>query len=283
MNLIRYMSFKRGVESLQNRLFKVLRPLDANDPYEMMGACRGNLKEEVMAQMLSDMRRKWESGKSQGSQYPQYPKWEDVERRVRDHKAYFRKVIMERQTQQCMGRIISFVDASKVNDITDQLMWAHYGEGGNGMRIWFDGARLVTGYSQIFPVKYSIQRPCIDLGSLKTHEINEDWTTFLFDVVLTKSMAWKYECEMRMVISSRAGKGIITEKDGREYILIPSKAIVRVDFGPKGKIADTVNVVKELRKSRDLVHVDFRVATFDEFGYQYQYPKYDDLNTSEGS
>lgn len=283
MNLIRYMSFTRGIESLRSGLFKVLRPLDANDPYEMMGACRGNLREEVITQMLSDMRGKWESGKLNGSQYLQYPKWEDVERRVCDHKAYFRKVIMERQTQQCLGRIISFVDASKVNEITDQLMWAHYGEGGSGVRIWFDEARLITGYSQIFPVKYSIQRPCIDLGSLKTYEINEGWTTFLFDVVLTKSMAWKYECEMRMVISSRAGKDIITEKDDREYISIPPKAIIRVDFGPKGKIADTVSVVKELRQSRDFAHVDFRVATFDEFGYQYQYPKYDDLNAREGS
>ena len=180
MTLIRYRNFKWGMDSLKSGLFKVLRPLDANDPYEMMGACSGKLRQDVEERMLADMHRKWKQSRIVN---PLTPDWDDVACRVRNHASYFMTVIMERRTQQSLNRIMSLVDAHEVDAVTDQLMWAHYGEKGAGVRIWLDSLKLVTQYSQFFTVKYDNMRPCIDLGSLDTYEINEAWNPFLEKVV----------------------------------------------------------------------------------------------------
>lgn len=274
MNLIRYMNRKWGHESIISGLFKVLRPLDANDPYEMMGACRGKLRLDVERRMLNDMHEKWEQCRAVD---PSTPDWHEVERRIRNHESYFRHTIMERLTQQSLNRTMSFVDADKVDAITDQLMWAHYGENGSGFRIWFDSTKLITRHSQIFPVKYDNMRPCINLGVLDNYEVDEAWKPFLEDVILTKSNAWEYENEVRMLISSQATSDYITEKDDMEFISISPNTIVRVDFGSKGEIAETKTRVNELRAQGHFGHIDFRIATFDEYEYKYQYLKYDDL------
>lgn len=279
MMLIRYMSLKWGPESLKSGLFKVLRPLDANDPYEMMGACCGKLRQEVESRMLADMREKWERSRLDNS-YTQ--DWSEVENRVRDHRSYFRAAIMERQTQHSLNRTMSFVDANKVDTVTDQLMWAHYGEGGSGIRVWFDSNKLKSQYSEFYLVKYDDRRPCIDLGTLDNYEIDDAWGDFLKEVLIAKSKAWEYEHEVRMLISSRTSNNFITKRNGIEFISIPSDAIVRVDFGAKGKIVDTTKCVNEFRSLGCYGHVDFRVATFDEYEYKYHYLKYDDLIAGRG-
>lgn len=273
------MDFKWGMESLKSGMFKVLRPLDANDPYEMMGACRGSLRQEVEEQMLVNMHKKWVQSRLMN---PSTPDWEDVERRIRDHASYFRTAIMERQPQQSLNRTISFVDACKVDAVTDQLMWAHYGEKGAGFRIWLDSLKLITQYSHIFTVKYDNRRPCINLETLDNYEIDDAWEPFLEKVMFTKSKAREYEHEIRMLISSRAPSDYITEKDGMEFISIQPDAIVRVDFGSKGRVEDTIKCVKELRALGGFSDVDFRVATFDEFEYKYLYLKCDDLMAGRG-
>ena len=283
MMLVRYMSLNHGLEVLRTGLLKVLRPLDTNDPYEMMGACKGKLRAEVEANMIFDLHQKWKTGSSAGATgESNYPKWEDVLQRIFEHKRYFRDVIMARQTQQKLSRIVCFVDADKVDVVSDQLLWAHYGKNGSGIRIWFDEPRLTTKYSQIFAVKYQGNRPCIDLSELVTYQINEKWLSFLGDVMLTKSIAWAYEHEKRMIVSSRASDDFVIKKDGLEFIRIDPLAVMRVDFGPKGMIDDTKREIAALRKTDIFRHIDFRVATFDEYGYGYQYVKYDDLRGGRG-
>ena len=279
MNLIRYMNRKWGHESIISGLFKVLRPLDANDPYEMMGACRGKLRLDVERRMLNDMHEKWEQCRAVDSSTPD---WHEVERRIRNHESNFRHTIMERLTQQSLNRTMSFVDADKVDAITDQLMWAHYGEDGSGIRVWFDSNKLKSQYSQFYLVKYDDRRPCIDLGTLDNYEIDDAWGDFLKEVLITKSKAWEYEHEVRMLISSRTSNNFITKRNGIEFISIPSDAIVRVDFGAKRKIVDTTKCVNEFRSLGCYGHVDFRVATFDEYEYKYHYLKYDDLIAGRG-
>ena len=47
MLLLRYMGLEYGLESIESGEFKLLRPLEANDPYEMMGAVSGCLSDVV--------------------------------------------------------------------------------------------------------------------------------------------------------------------------------------------------------------------------------------------
>ncbi len=125
MFLLRYLSQDYGIKSIISGEFKVARPLDVNDPYEMMGACVGQLRDEVRTEVLNEMRYEWVK---RGLDFP--PKRrvvsiEEVERGINRIADYFQMVLMERQAQQRMNRILCFVDASKINETSDQLMWGH--------------------------------------------------------------------------------------------------------------------------------------------------------------
>ena len=57
--LVRYMGLEYGVKTVESGLFKLLRPLDANDPYEMMGATVGRLSDVAQKELCDDMRYEW--------------------------------------------------------------------------------------------------------------------------------------------------------------------------------------------------------------------------------
>lgn len=173
------MSFKWGLKAIKSSEFKVLRPLDTNDPYEMMGACCGRFSPAVESALLEDMRLKWMIEVATHGGAPGFPKLSEVEQRVKNYKYFLDKLLMERKTQQVLHRILCFVDLDKINDSSDQLMWGHYGDGGRGVRIWFDADKLNLPYGKVCPVSYSANRPLMDLSKLKTYEIGVLWADYL--------------------------------------------------------------------------------------------------------
>lgn len=274
MRLARYMSFAWGLEAIKSGAFKVLRPLDTNDPYEMMGACCGKFAPEVESSLLKDMRLKWIiEGMSHGSM-PGFSRLSEVEERVKNYKYFLNKILMERKTQQLLHRILCFVDLDKINEWSDQLMWAHYGEGGRGVRIWFDVEKLDLSYGKVYPVSYSDKRPLIDLGKLKSYKIDTSWQPYLKKLLFTKSLAWEYEAEQRMLVSHRASSDVVYVKGDIELVVLPQDAILRIDFGPTGRIEDTIAAIDELRSIPSLKHVEFYVANFSENEYRYEYLTY---------
>jgi len=276
MRLARYMSFKWGLESAKSGAFKVLRPLDTNDPYEMMGSCCGKFAPEVEVSLLEDMRVKWMIEAVSYGELPGFPRLSEVEQRVRNYKYFLDKILMERETQQLLHRILCFVDLDKSNDLSDQLMWGHYGNGGRGVRIWFDADKLDLPYGKVYPVSYSEKRPLMDLGKLKSHEIDASWNDYLKKVLFTKSLAWEYEAEQRMLISHRVSSDAVYAQGDMEFVLLPQEAILRIDFGPTARIADTISAIGELRSNSSLDHVEFYVANFSENEYRYEYLTYDE-------
>ena len=136
MELVRYMSLKWGMEAVKTGWFKVLRPLDTNDPYEMMGACYGQVQNDVRQKMLEDMRRQWEDACRQPDSNLEIPPWEEVARRVANCEECFRRLLMDRETQQSMNRMLCFTNPENLTNDADQLMWGHYAGGGSGIRIW---------------------------------------------------------------------------------------------------------------------------------------------------
>ena len=269
------MSFKWGLEAIKSGAFKVLRPLDTNDPYEMMGACCGKFAPEVESSFLENMCQKWMVEAMRHGDSPRFPRLSDVKERVNNYKYFLDKLLMERQTQQLLHRILCFVDLDKINDLSDQLLWGHYGDGGRGVRIWFDAGKLDLAYGKVYPVSYGDKRPLLDLGKLKSHEIDASWRGFLKEVLFTKSLAWAYEAEQRMLVSHRASGDVVCVKDGVELILLPQEAILRIDFGPSGMIKDTIAAIDELRGIPSLKHVEFYVANFSKDEYKYEYLTYD--------
>ncbi|MET4483100.1 DUF2971 domain-containing protein [Bradyrhizobium sp. F1.13.3] len=108
--------------------------------------------------------------------------------------------MMRTQSQQC--HIASFS-----RRISSELQWSHYAEGYKGLAYHFvTQPKDDSGFRFLRPVLYSSQRPIILLSEFLDHLRNVDtgrfaqgWFSFEQRSFLTKSLAWAYEEEERLV------------------------------------------------------------------------------------
>lgn len=108
--------------------------------------------------------------------------------------------MMRMQSQQC--HIASFS-----RRISSELQWSHYAEGYKGLAYHFvTQPRDDSGFRFLRPVRYSSQRPIIllsefmdHLKSVDTRRFAQAWFSFEQRSFLTKSLAWAYEEEERLV------------------------------------------------------------------------------------
>lgn len=275
------MGLEFGVQSVQTGMFKLLRPLDANDPYEMMGATTGWLSAAAQKELCDDMRYEWVKAPLGAGVRP-VPPIEAVLERVANSGYYFRQIIMDRMIQQSGMQILCFADAKSVNGVSDQLMWAHYAGGGRGIRVWIDSDKLPSQYPQVFKVNYLERRPTIDLSTLESYKDMSKWGVFYQQVWLSKSLAWKYENEYRLMVPMGKYGQWLHMDGGLEFIRIPHSAITRIDFGPKGHIQETIDIVNRLKVGQQASHIEYRVATFKEDEYEYDYLDYGALRRLRG-
>lgn len=275
MELLRYMSLDWGLKSVKTGRFKLLRPLDANDPYEMMGACIGKLREDVFSYMRQDVAYQWFKESSSRVNTATFPSLDSVQRNVENNAEFFRDVIMQRGLIQNASRILCFCEASKITDLSDQLMWGHYSYGGTGIRVWFDTERLPRDMPPIFPVHYAEIRPTIDLGELDCYLDWAKWSQFFEKVFVTKSKAWEYEHEQRMFVPKLYDSSWVSRDNGLEFVKIPVNAITRIDFGAKGIIGETRAIARSLKHATMTKHIEMRIATFDKYDYAYSYTTID--------
>ena len=279
--LIRYMGLEFGLQSVQTGMFKLLRPLDANDPYEMMGATVGQLSDAAQGELCDDMRYEWAKAPL-GVGGRSVPSIEAVLERVANSGYYFKQIIMDRMIQQSGMQILCFADAKSANGVSDQLMWAHYAGGGRGIRVWIDSDKLPSKYPQIFKVNYQERRPTIDLATLQSYKDMSKWGPFYQQVWLSKSLAWKYENEYRLMVPMGKYAPCLHSDGELEFIQIPHSAITRIDFGPKGYIQETIDIVDRLKAGLQTSHIEYRVATFKEDEYEYDYLDYGALRRWKG-
>ena len=85
---------------------------------------------------------------------------------------------------------------SEMND--SELMWAHYGNHLEGVCLCFDTTLDVELFKYVQKVDYSLHRPTISLGD--------------FNVYFTKSLAWSYEQEWRLVVDREPNDCFISTK-----------------------------------------------------------------------
>ena len=261
--LVRYMGLEYGLKTVVSGLFKLLRPLDANDPYEMMGATVGRLSDEAQKELCDDMRYEWAKAPL-GVGMREVPPIEEVLERVANSGHHFRQIIMDRMIQHSGMQILCFVDAESAKGVSDQLMWAHYAGGGRGIRVWVDSDKLPAQYPRIFRVNYQERRPTIDLATLESYKDMSKWGPFYQQVWLSKSLAWEYENEYRLMVPKGKYGQWLHSDGGMEFIRIPHSAITRIDFGPKGYIQETIDSVNRLKSEQQMSHIEYRVATFKE-------------------
>lgn len=270
--LLRYMSLKYGLEALRTGEFKVTRPCDANDPYEMMGGWSGRLSDRVREEFCDSVAMGW----AREAVEPTNRKIIMPLRKVlndawNNFEKTFAIKILSRETFQKNESFLCFVDADQVTDETDQLMWAHYGECGRGVRIWFDEERLKEVYPLIRPIVYREQRPTLELDKLASWGDADELKDFIGECYFTKSQAWAYEHEKRLLVFESTDERLKTRRGKVELIRIPTETITRVDFGPTGMTDEMFAAIKELQAIERTKHIEFRVASFTQNTYSYSY------------
>lgn len=281
MKLIKYTKTDYGIGSLSSGEFKITRPLDVNDPFEMLGACIGRLSDKARKEFVDDIAYKWTKETLSPSRItPLRPidvvradAWANADEAIREQ-------VLSRSVFQQSDRILSVVDADRMDDRSDQLMWAHYADSGNGMRIWIDDSKMPKEYPAFSRVRYSDERPCLDLRKVESWDARAVFGELVGQCLLTKSEAWRYECEWRMIVTDRVRPELLAKHVGEkgeelEFVKIPLSAVVRVDFGPKAYQNETKILIRKLKADPALQHVEMRIAVFHPTRYQYVYAEMD--------
>ena len=117
-------------------------------------------------------------------------------------------------------------------------MWGHYAKSHQGFVVEFDRSHSLFAPEELGKVLYSNERPVAEASQ----GLNS------WKVILTKSPAWDYECEYRIVKPLKKLKRAI-RRDGVEktYIELPCNAVHAVYFG-----------CKTLQKARDEILNDLK-------------------------
>lgn len=271
MLLWKYMDLEYGIKSILSGLFKVTAPLDLNDSTEMMGAVIGNLPDEVKSQMEDSFRHKWQMELDAGKPVRGWQEVKfDIDNKTKD---IMKKIVMERNSINRTSRVLCLSSYDLLDDCGDQLLWAHYGDKGRGVRILVDIDQRPNDNYHLHPAIYASMRPVLDLSKFKYWLDQDEFAPYNKKCIYTKSVAWSYEKEIRLfTFLGPKNKRIIHEHDtGIDLFVIPVSNIKRVDFGPKGEIQEMLEMVHLLHSIPATRHIQTRVATFDNDGYGYRY------------
>ena len=149
------------------------------------------------------------------------------------------------------------------------LMWSHYANNHSGLVLGFDetneffrsprhgqpddagGARRV---------KYSSERPMFDPFidvSLMDNLTDEDAISFFDKMFFTKSQAWDYEEEWRMIKGLKQADSVMENPLGNIYLFsVPPACIVSVILGQRMALATRQQVIDFLRTDNRYTHVN---------------------------
>ena len=188
---------------------KASSPVEFNDPFDCVG--RLDLSKGFSKEFLIDAAQFFgvESGK-------------DLETFV---TVRFGVSLSDRRFFDDWVRIASFCDAKLADPTSEKLMWSHYGNKLSGARLTLDFTECER---KPEPVRYSVSLPALRCWEV-TRFSPKDRALFRFmeDCLLTKSLAWSYEREMRAIIP-------ICELERHEekyFWRLPKKSVKAICFG----------------------------------------------------
>ena len=183
-------------------------------------------------------------------------------------------IINREQMHEC--RIICFSDPQ--NCEADRLMWSHYANHWNGVRLGFD--LLYDNHSDVkfvcpttpFTldcVRYDDARPIMDLSKLEAIVGDTYFTSCFRSALLTKSKAWQYENEWRMFVLKNQAEIRYVDNAPMYFWKFHPQLLKRVDIGPLVEEDQRNELVMFL--SREYPHVEITQVTLNEKDYGFEY------------
>ncbi len=141
---------------------------------------------------------------------------------------------------------ITCFSSQDISNQEDILMWSHYANKHQGVRITFNLDIKETRRFSIQKVQYKDECPEIDLSDI---EVTESTKRSMINAISTKSPAWNHEKEYRLFVersscsTQKGNDGII-----RSFIEINPKEIIGVDIGLRFPYENIGEIKKLIQK-----------------------------------
>lgn len=241
MRCYRYMGYEYGLKAFETRWFKVARPSEFNDPYDCVGIVTGDLRKEVFEAYVRDnfvrLCEEHEGTKDIPSEVFSSP-----ERMIEWYGPRFAKVAHEqmlyRQVYDDKIRVLCLVRKDGLTPESDALMWSHYADGGNGIRIEVDLGEDMSCPYALRAVNYSETIPRINLSVMDKWPDDPKYSNFFMNCIWTKGKTWAYENEARLICSPEYPLRVVRSikcDDGKErdFVHMSDGCVKGIAFGPK--------------------------------------------------
>ena len=136
------------------------------------------------------------------------------------------------------------MDADISDNKTEILLWSHYADNGNGVRITFEFENERE-FSQV-PIKARHVSYCDSVPSLDLNRYEEDqhiFSLFLDECVWTKGTSWAYEHEIRLIAMAQELRPM-SKCPNLMCIEFNPKCVKEIVFGPHAPFLEQKHVVK---------------------------------------
>jgi hypothetical protein len=140
-------------------------------------------------------------------------------------------------------KVICFSDPS-IESHEEILMWSHYANHHQGVRLTFRFPTLKTSSFAIKRVTYQKERVAI---SLFVKDDDEEISKMLYESIFVKNIAWTYEREFRMIVDPdicRKDEGV-----SKEFFEFEPNWLARVEFGVRCPLED-IDRISSLVRSK---------------------------------
>jgi Protein of unknown function (DUF2971) len=260
----------RGLDILENRRIKVTPPAEFNDPFEFAPVLVGHASRQQIRKYVvkpESVREMYPTSGFSGS-FGEYKKFVRAnargiadglyEREQRNH--WVQKTVSDNYKKMAAETTGVFCVSSRDDGI---LMWSHYADSHRGFLIGFDAKDWRGGGRGFFRVKYSQNRPEVDVGALIIGGDSMNRQKAFVTAITTKSPEWEYEKEYRAVFSLEGMDGESLPDGSLAFFFLVNPAIIReVVFGARCPTADECRI-RSVLKGAHFSHVKLKRAVLD--------------------
>jgi len=281
MKLCHYFKAKHGLDLLRTRCIKITNPNDFNDPFEFYPYVDGKPSYSIFKKYLKTkpvIDKFYERYKILWS-VPNKKVFKIMLKNKENIRSLFDKqVFLPKQLNETFYkvkeksrkhlRVICFSQYDDVSPYDEILMWSHYAERHDGVRIVFSKEKLDFKKGTRGKINYQPMRKRIDINDFmfRSSKVSEA----MYDSIFIKSDSWEYEKEYRWIIDPSDWCKESNSPSTIDFAKIPAEAITQVDIGARAPESLTISILKELGNAR-YKHIILCKASLDEKEFKLNY------------
>ena len=278
MLLFRYFG-SYALETLQSNLLKTATISSLNDPFEVLYRLAGTMTFTKAKRYLKRRTKTQDFFTAAQFHNPEIRSRKDLKKFMAVERDTIAKnlvkgfpelnaqVLIEREASaDRILRVVCFSE-STVGCLEEILIWSHYANKHRGVRVGFEFPEGIEAPFKIIPIQYQQERVAIDL----TEGVEIDRVkTAINASIRVKSLAWKYECEHRMITTKEfcLPKKLPNGERG-DFLPFQREWVKHVDVGVRSSPQE-IKAMKEFL-GKEYPNVQLRQADFHPTDYALDY------------